>query len=154
MKWGKNTYKVASEFDDKFWFLPQFIVLSAFSVLVDDQWLTGCSSGAVKLALVLSIPTVGASSKRFSYNIVSIFCRSTIRWQFLICIGPRLILFRKFSKKCDFTKYWVPLCRSAKNSVTTQILLYTLQPVLTIRCGHVVRDFESEAKTRCNFQFG
>ena len=21
------------------------------------------------------------------------------------------------------------------------------------RCGHVVRDFESEAKTRCNFQF-
>ena len=22
-----------------------------------------------------------------------------------------------------------------------------------IRCGHVVRDFESEAKTRCNFQF-
>ena len=23
----------------------------------------------------------------------------------------------------------------------------------TIRCGHVVRDFESEAKTRCNFQF-
>ena len=24
---------------------------------------------------------------------------------------------------------------------------------LCIRCGHVVRDFESEAKTRCNFQF-
>ena len=25
--------------------------------------------------------------------------------------------------------------------------------ILNIRCGHVVRDFESEAKTRCNFQF-
>ena len=25
--------------------------------------------------------------------------------------------------------------------------------LLNIRCGHVVRDFESEAKTRCNFQF-
>ena len=25
--------------------------------------------------------------------------------------------------------------------------------LLFIRCGHVVRDFESEAKTRCNFQF-
>jgi hypothetical protein len=25
--------------------------------------------------------------------------------------------------------------------------------VLHIRCGRVVRDFESEAKTRCNFQF-
>ena len=24
---------------------------------------------------------------------------------------------------------------------------------INIRCGHVVRDFESEAKTRCNFQF-
>ena len=24
---------------------------------------------------------------------------------------------------------------------------------VNIRCGHVVRDFESEAKTRCNFQF-
>ena len=24
---------------------------------------------------------------------------------------------------------------------------------ISIRCGHVVRDFESEAKTRCNFQF-
>ena len=25
--------------------------------------------------------------------------------------------------------------------------------VIYTRCGHVVRDFESEAKTRCNFQF-
>ena len=25
--------------------------------------------------------------------------------------------------------------------------------VLNTRCGHVVRDFESKAKTRCNFQF-
>ena len=24
---------------------------------------------------------------------------------------------------------------------------------VSTRCGHVVRDFESEAKTRCNFQF-
>ena len=29
-----------------------------------------------------------------------------------------------------------------------------LEPIqVNIRCGHVVRDFESEAKTRCNFQF-
>ena len=25
--------------------------------------------------------------------------------------------------------------------------------IIFTRCGHVVRDFESEAKTRCNFQF-
>ena len=24
---------------------------------------------------------------------------------------------------------------------------------INIRCGHVVRDFESKAKNRCNFQF-
>ena len=25
--------------------------------------------------------------------------------------------------------------------------------LMFLRCGHVVRDFESEAKTKCNFQF-
>ena len=29
----------------------------------------------------------------------------------------------------------------------------SLSGLLFNRCGHVVRDFESEAKTRCNFQF-
>ena len=30
---------------------------------------------------------------------------------------------------------------------------YFRQPLLESSCGQVVRDFESEAKTRCNFQF-
>ena len=34
-------------------------------------------------------------------------------------------------------------------SVTFQVLGTRIYS----RCGHVVRDFESEAKTRCNFQF-
>ena len=28
-----------------------------------------------------------------------------------------------------------------------------LNSSISTRCGHVVRDFQSEAKTRCNFQF-
>ena len=43
---------------------------------------------------------------------------------------------------CIFQLVWVPMSTSQN----------TYQGVF-IRCGHVVRDFESEAKTRCNFQF-
>ena len=34
----------------------------------------------------------------------------------------------------------------------TEHFLFTPGKLYT-RCGHVVRNFESEAKTRCNFQF-
>ena len=30
---------------------------------------------------------------------------------------------------------------------------FGVEVCMLARCGHVVRDFESEAKTRCNFQF-
>jgi hypothetical protein len=34
-----------------------------------------------------------------------------------------------------------------------QISPFMIKTVCKYRCGHVVRDFESEAKTRCNFPF-
>ena len=40
------------------------------------------------------------------------------------------------------------------NNVENHVdILVNDESVVSIRCGHVVRDFESEAKTRCNFQF-
>ena len=31
------------------------------------------------------------------------------------------------------------------------VAMHSMARAMSIRCGHVVRDFESEAKTRCNF---
>ena len=42
-------------------------------------------------------------------------------------------------------------CAIISNS--NQVEMKGIQNPLDIRCGHVVRDFESEAKNRCNFQF-
>ena len=50
-----------------------------------------------------------------------------------------------------FTNYFFELCTLDNFEVFRQIV--KCKRLIYNRCGHVVRDFESEAKTRCNFQF-
>ena len=60
-----------------------------------------------------------------------------------------LYIFGCSLRRCSFQGYYLPRLSDPFRQLS---LKHFVSKVIPNSCGHVVRDFESEAKIRCNFQ--